>query len=376
MSGGRTCYSISGNPSLSLYKQEGSVINRNVRHLVALFSIGLILSIVLVACGGEKEAPPPTRTPLPQPTPTPRSTPLPEVELPIILGSPDKPIDLFFVIASAESSQETALETLQTQLTDQLGEDLAVKVDLLATPREALDTICNGEPALIWVDAFTYIAAERACGATPLLGVRQTQRVGANGVSFDFVYDRRVLGNAATPEMLANRKICRIEGDDSPINWVYPSLALRAVGVDPVSGVQAIVTVADAQELVQAVFEEKCVAGAIANNQLDTLVRRLQNATPAVRINERTDAPDVMVMQEGKEPWPDVPYSVLIAAPDFVLPPTFSDLVVAALQELIDTKEDDALKALVPNAELVARTANNYADFRAWLEAARWGMDN
>ncbi len=347
-----------------------------MRRISALFSIGLILSISLVACGGEETPPPPTRTPLPQPTATPRSTPLPEVELPIILGSPDKPISLIFVIASPNSGQVDAQDTLQAQLTDQLGENLAVTVGLLSTPREALDAICNGEPALMWVDAFTYIAAERACGASPLLGVRQTQRVGANGVGFDFVYDRRALANAATPASLANQTVCRIAGDESPINWVYPSLALRAAGIDPVSELQGMVEVADAQSLVKAIFDEECVAGAIPNNQLDTLVSRLQNANPAVEINTNASALDVVVMQEGDESWPEVPHAVLIAAPDFVLPAAFRDLVIEAIQELIATDEDESLQELIPYDQLVARSSADYADFRAWLEAARWGMGN
>lgn len=347
-----------------------------MRHISALFSIGLILSIVLVACGGEETPPPPTRTPLPQPTPTPRSTPLPEVELPVILGSPDKPINLLFVIASPSSGQVDAQDTLQTQLNAQLGDALAIEVGILATPREALDALCNGEAALMWVDVFTYIAAERACGASPLLGVRQTQRVGANGIEFDFVYDRRVLGNAATPAMLANRRVCRIAGDETPVNWVYPSLALRAAGVDPVTGLLGVIEVADAQSLVKAIFDEECVAGAIPNNQLDTLVRRLQQATPSVQINLQATALQVVVMQEGNESWPEVPYEVLIASPDFILPASFRDLVVEAIQELVETEEDDALKELVPYAQLVERTSADYADFRAWLETARWGMDN
>lgn len=332
--------------------------------------------MVLMACGGEEEAPPPTRTPLPRPTATPRSTPLPEVELPVLLGTEDKPISLLFVIALPDSGQEDAIDTLQTQLTDLLGENLAVQLNLLASPREALDAICNGEPALLWVDAFTYIAAERDCDASPVLGVRQSQAVGANGVGFDFVYDRRLLGNAATPQQLANQTLCRIAGDDSPVNWIYPSLALRAAGVDPILDVRGIVEVANAQALVKAIFDEECIAGAIPNDDLDTLVRRLQSANPPIEINTDAAALDVVVMQEDNESWPEVPHSVLIASPDFVLPSAFRSLIVEALQELIDTDEDEALQELVPYQQLVARASSDYADFRAWLQAARWRMDN
>lgn len=358
---------------------EGAAINRNVRHISALFSVGLILSILLVACGGEEEAPPPTRTPLPRPTSTPRSTPLPDVDLPVILGSQDKPVSLLFVISSPESEQEDAIDTLQDQLTDQLGDDegsLTVEVGLLATPREAIDALCAGQPAMIWVDVFTYIAAERECGAMPVFGVRQTRQIGINGLAFDIVYDRRVLGNVATPDMLRNRIICRIQGDDTPLNWVYPSLAMRAAGVDPVTGIQGVVEVANAQALVRAIFEEECVAGAIPNDQLETLVRRLQGANPPVTINQREGAPDVVVMLDGQETWPEIPHGVLIAPPDFILPESFRELIITTLQEVIDGEEDEALKELVPYAEIVPRTPNDYAEFRAWLEAARWSMSD
>jgi hypothetical protein len=228
---------------------------------------------------------------------------------------------------------------------------------------------------LVWVDAFTYIAAERTCGATPLLGVQRSAREGRNGVAFDIVYDQRLRPFPTTVAELARRTLCRIKGDD-PLNWVYPSLALRAAGVDPVSDLEAIVEVEDAEALVEAVFDETCEAGAIPAGQLDTLVRRLQSADPPVEINSR-ETPDVAVLLDGEETWPEVPYPVLIAPTEGVLPTTLRDPLMTALQEIIDdTTRDDALRTLVNYRALVPRTAEDYDNFRQWLNDAKWGMNN
>jgi ABC-type phosphate/phosphonate transport system substrate-binding protein len=339
-----------------------------------LLSFGLLLALVIAACGGSDEAAaPPTFTPLPRPTATPRSTPLPDVEAPTVLGSADKPVGLLFVLPDAGSDELEAVDALQQQLNQELGEDLAVRVEALNTMQAAITAMCGGQPALMWVDAFTYIAAERACGATPLLGIRQTRQAGGvNGVTFDIVYDARLRPFPTGVAELRGRTVCRISSND-PLSWIYPSLALRAAGVDPVKDLKAVVDVADSEALVKAIFDETCEAGAIPAGQLDAIVRDLGNARPAVEINQGA-APDLALLPVI---WPEVPYGVLAAPPDVVLPPNLRELLMTALQELIDDPaKDDTLKKLVNYNNLSPRDAGDYDEFRQWLEAARWGMSN
>lgn len=279
-----------------------------------------------------------------------------------------------------------------------LGLSLAVQVTGFDTMREALTAVCSGRPTLVWVDAFTYIAAEQACGAQPLYAVRLSDEEvveglpeditvdGETGLTFDIVYNTRLgtLPNGVVD--LAGTTVCRL-GPTDPISWGYFSLTLRGAGLNPITDFASIVDVDDYAAMVLEILnddEETCQVGAIPHGTLEDILEYLADEAdedegfPEIDL-EALDSP-IRLLLDGQETWPEVPHMVLIASPEPVLSADFREPVVASFDELIDDignpslEVEDVLAPFLRYEEIVAVDASDYNDFRAWLLAARWQM--
>lgn len=336
--------------------------------------------LFLAACGGSQKTAVPTNASR-LPSTTPRSTPLPEVATPVVLGTAEDPLVLAFVLPEFDSDTQAAISALN-ELMDEVvvnarleatGLVPAVEVKSLTTMQEGLQAVCGSDKALVWVDAFTYIAAERLCAAQPVLAINRSNnetvtglpnRVtvrAAQGLPFDIIY-RASLGNLDL-EDVAGKTVCRL-GTDDLVSWVYLNLTLRGAGVNPVTELGGVAMVDDYAAMVQAIQDRNgsCQVGAIPRGTLNGIFDALANDDIDI------DPDAVSVLSSAA---PAIPYAVLIAPPDNVLLVDLRQSVVDVLQSA-DTAE--TLKNLLVYSRLVAVTPQTYNSFRQWLQAAGWEM--
>ncbi len=359
--------------------------------------LGLIILILFVAaCGGSDSTPAPTLVRSTAPPPTPRSTPLPETTPVVLLGSEDQPVVLGFVL----DENRTAIQDLADQINESVsneqlersGHSLVVDVVRLETSQEAVAAICGEQAALVWVDPFTYLAAEQSCGAQPVMRVRQGRRetiaglpddVTVNaitGLNFEVVYNPGLRPLPGTLADAADKVVCRL-GSDDMLSWVYFSLALRQAGVNPITDLAGIVDVEDyiaMLESIQSGQDSSCDLGAIPAGTLDDLVDEL---------DEELDPETDFGLLIGD--WPEIPHWVLVAPPDDLLRPDLRDSVLAVLFDLVEEDEDDFFKLLIPydSINLACNVAENldlgssgcissstYNEFSEFLIEAGWAM--
>lgn len=360
----------------------------------ALFGlIAIILLFLMTACGGSEKETGPTNTPPPAPSPTPRSTALPDVATPIIPGSDAQPITIGFVVTEVNADVQNAKRDLSTQigghLTDSqlelMGLSPSVEVEHYNSSLEALEAVCQKHGTLVWVNAFTYIAAEQACGAQPLFAVRKSSRESVDGLptratiraisglSFDLAYDTRfgVLENGLAD--VRGLKVCRLGADD-PISWIYFALALRSVGINPVTDLAEIVDVEDYSAILLAIAEESgpCDVGAIPKGSFNALSDSLED-----EINPDDNL--VAIFGDNQISWPEVPYSILIAPPETLLSANLRGSVVEAWEALLADSSlelEDSLGVLLAYRSIEAVTASDFDAFRSWLAAAGWQMSH
>lgn len=330
--------------------------------------------------------------------PTPRSTPLPAVPTPVLFGTEAQPLTVGVVLAEVNSEVQQAKRDLASQLNEnmvnerleRLGLTASVEVESFNTMREALEAVCSNRAALVWVDAFTYIAAEQACGAASVFAVQQTARESVDGLpartvvdadtgwNFDVVYKSELGTLTDGLAGLADRRICRL-GPEDALSWVYFSLALRSTGIDPISGLAAIVDVDDYEAMIREIQDEEgaCDAGAVPRGTLDEIVNALADADDPIEIDLTADDAPIRLLPNTQATWPEVPHSVLIAPPNSLLAPDLRESLVLALRELINSEDADALEnlhVLLDFEEIVPVTPSDYEDFRQWLQAAGWQM--
>lgn len=279
-----------------------------------------------------------------------------------------------------------------------LGLSLAIQVERFENMRDALDAVCNGKPTLVWVDAFTYIAAEQACGAQPLFAIRLSDEEiieglteditvdAETGFEFDIVYNTRLgtLPNGLAD--LADTTVCRLSADD-PISWIYFSLTLRGAGLNPITNLAGVIDVDDYAAMVLDILsdeEETCQVGAIPRGTLPDILEFLADEAdedeefPEIDL-DAADTP-IRLLDQGDAIWAEVPHMVLIAPSEPLLPAEFREAIVTSLDELLEDINNDALDVedvLAPflnYVEIVAVDADDYDEFREWLAAARWQM--
>ncbi len=341
---------------------------------------------MLAACGGQTSVPPthiPTRVP---PTPTPRSTPLPPVENAPELGQGPRALELVFTLGDAnDRTARRARQDLQQQLADALEMDVRVT---FADEIAALDALCSGAPRAAWVSAPTYYAAASQCDAVPTLAVQR-----GRPPTFTLGKSVEIVGRIDVTELaqLKGRVFCR--SDETPLftSWVAPALLMAAAGVNPQLDLAAVRDYPDDLALAQALYEGDCAAAALAPQSFDDLVLNL--ATALTDQGQRTTEDNITAVMHVVAPAADTeapadsdhwdgfaegifPYEVLVFAPEGALPAELRAQMVEAVQDFFDDRADgeERLSALLDAAAIMPVSADDYAAFRAMLEAARWGM--
>lgn len=372
------------------------------------------MMVLLVACGGGGEQATPTAsfTPRPSATATLRNTPLPEVPTPLPVGAEEKPIKLA-VITEANNATRTLMRDLGETFTDEtsnfkLGyyDGLTVEFTLVNNPQEALNTLCGTTDTAVVVDFFTFIAAERRCGAIPAYQIQRDEQMGD---SFEIIVRSDRIGSL--------RQLVRADSSQRNFNFctmsrtgvsefIYPAIAFRALAQHPdiesitptidllnASTINVITDnvdgepFADERELLQALegggSTRRCESAVLPTGKFDEILEEMAEA------EEEFDFPiELFRVRDGNfaftndpeqaipNPWLEIPYEVLVFPPDTLLPAYLRDEMLRVVGVL---KEDDEspyrdLKDLLNADELIEVDAEFYNDYRTYLQNAGWDM--
>jgi len=306
-------------------------------HLVALIA----LSLLLAACGGVTTPVPPT--PTPTLTPTPRSTALPPAATEQALGSSNRPYQVVFVPPKDSTSTGTSVATF---LQDRTG--LAFKADVKASA-DALNDLCVSEnPTFAWVDGLTLLTAQ-AQGCGTIAARYKVGQDGATGVRADLVV--RTSDKITNASGLKDKTFCRLNSQDT-VSWILPVIMMRANGFNP-QGLKAIREFPDNNQMMQALADGVCSAAGIPAGSLPQF-QVTDKGAPA----DITKVANLLTASSA-----ELPYGGLVIAAN--VPKDIADKVT----ELF-LKNPDQLKDLIPAGEVVAASANDFADIDKLMQAA------
>lgn len=274
------------------------------------------------------------------------------------------------------TAKSNLARNLTTALTDEMKnfrlgyyEGLSVEFIALDSRQEALDMLCTSPDTAVMVDAFTFIAAERRCGAEPAF---QVERDGESGVSFELVVNTRIVPNL-TNLTGRDRRFCA-ESLTSETGFVYPSLALRAYGIDLLDSSTVQIVTDGFEDDVEMVMG----LGGGANQRLCESA-----ALPVGRFEEiASDLSEDQLEEIGLfasnevSSWPVIPYEVLVFPPDTLIPDVLREEIVRAMGAILedDATPSDNLKTFFEADELVSVTEADFDDFRAWIRSIGWNM--
>jgi ABC-type phosphate/phosphonate transport system substrate-binding protein len=154
-----------------------------------------------------------------------------------------------------------------------LAADSGLVVDVILVERyaEALAALCASTPTdvtVAWLDGIAYQAAVMQNCGEPVLQIEQGSREARRGERVQIV--TRAGSGLSSVRSLANRTFCRLDATDY-YGWLVPSLMLRAGGVNPISGLGAVVDYERRSTLIEAVIGGDCDAAGITETDFTAL---------------------------------------------------------------------------------------------------------
>lgn len=276
----------SGGIVCTIFKDQTDSIDWGCAINFRNLSVLLLLCILAAGCRRIDVGP----TPIPTLSPTPRSTALPALPTTEPLGSQTNPIQMMVVIDNPAAT-EAELTALQTAITDATG--LSVEIVAVERPAEALAALCEspeGVVSIAWLDGLTALAADaQGCGDLTLLTERQTDEETTAAHTIQIITRRATEDIAA----LEGRTFCRVSATDLE-TWLYPSILLKANGLDVTRDIERTEEFASTAEVAAAVASNDCAAAGIS-------------AATFAALDEDTQG-DLTVL----EPTLSVPYRVLV----------------------------------------------------------------
>lgn len=344
----------------------------------------LLLIVLLAACGGQEitsEDDSPRFTPRPTLTVTPRSTELPLVPTNVIPGTSEQPLKIA-IIGERNASRNRLLTSLSNALTDELEnfrlgyyEGLEVTFILVEDNETAYDLLCSSRDTAVFVDAFTYVAADRRCDAQPVF---QVIHDGETGYDIDLVVNTQLAVNLTIASGV-RRPFCVLDRQDTE-TMIYTGLALRAEGIDLFENFTEIISgfESDTEMLLaqQGRYEPnripRCVASVIPAGRIEEIREALLDPDSENPLTE-AQANNLVAVDPT---WQPIPYEILVFPPERVYPAYLRDEVVAGLNAII---EDDAqpyknLLDLIGADGLQPAKESDYSSFRSWLNNTGWEM--
>jgi ABC-type phosphate/phosphonate transport system substrate-binding protein len=348
----------------------------------------MLLGLIAAACGGGNSNVPPTHIPtrIP-PTPTERSTPLPDVPDAPALGQEDRQITILFALFGdqANDSAKRAGIDLHQSLLDEL--DLDVNIEFV-DENAALEAVCSGAPDVVWVSAFSYVAAQTQCEVVPALAVKRgrSPRISI-GTTAELIGRSDINGVSE----LKGKVFCRSDKQDLFTSWIFPSLMMASRGVDPMLDLSAVQDYPDDLAVGRALYEDKCAAAALPPDQFEDFLIDLANelSTDEQPVTTSDLSKVVKILSPAgdtsaptnESTWPGfgsgvVPYEALVFPPDSALPKEMRDQVTQVIADFFNDRTDGTqrLRALLDATGIMRVGSKQYETFRSTVVNSKWDM--
>jgi len=326
----------------------------------------------------------PTRIP---PTPTERSTPLPDVPDAPALGREDRRITIQFALFGdkVDDSARRAGIDLRQSLRDEL--DLDVNIEFV-DENTALKAVCSGAPNVVWVSAFSYVAAQTRCEAVPALAVKRGRSPQVSIGTTAEIIGRSEIGALSE---LKGKVFCRSSKQDLYTGWIFPALMIASQGVNPMLDLGAVQDYPDDLAVGRALYENKCAAAALPPDQFDDFLIDLantlstdENLVTASDLSKvlkilspagTTSAPSNESTWSGFGPGV-IPYEVLVFPPDSALPKEMRDQITQAIADFLNDRANGTqrLRALLDATGIMRVGSKQYDTFRSTVVNAKWDM--
>lgn len=312
----------------------------NNKKLFVLLAMLAVLTVLMAACapaagGGETEEP--TE---PEVTEAPTEAPASD------LGTAENPIVFSFVPSGEADAVIASADAIAAALSEATG--LVIEANVPTSFVGAIEAMCAGEAHIGALNTFSYVVAkERGCADVALASVRF-------GVP---TYNGQIVANAdagiATIEDLAGKTFCRPD-EFSTSGWIIPSISMRAAGVNPDTDLAEIVDAGGHPDVIRAVYNGDCDAGATFVDARTNVQEELADVTDKV-----------IVVAESQS----IPNDTISFSPD--VPEEIRQQIVAALLAMTENEESMAmLNDLYSWEGLVEVDDSFYDEFRQLLEAA------
>jgi phosphonate transport system substrate-binding protein len=265
------------------------------------------------------------------------------------LGSPELPIIMSFVPSADTQEVLAGAEDIGAAVSEITGYTIVTNV---ATEYAGVITaMCNGEAHVGALNTFGYVLAnEQGCADVGLTSVRFGTTTYAGQVI------TRADSGISSIEDLAGKTFCRPD-PLSTSGWIIPSLALRAVGLDPEADLAQIVDAGGHDGVVTAVYNGDCDAGS-------TFVDARSNIA-----DEYPDVNEVVIVIAESPPIPNDTISFIPSIPEDIR----ANIVAAFLELAGDDASRELLNSVYRWDGLQEVDDTFYDAFRQQLDAA--GLD-
>ncbi len=313
----------------------------------------VMLLVALVGCA-PAATPEPTEEPAPateeateepteEPTPEPTEEPTPE---PPALGTEENPFIFSFVPSSDAAAVLASAEAITDKLSELTG--LVIVAEVPTSYVASIEAMCAGEAHAGALNTFSYVVAnERDCADVALVSIRN------NSPTYVGQIVTRPDTGITSLEDLAGKTFCRPD-EFSTSGWIIPSIALRAAGIDPETGLAEVKDAGGHDGVIRAVYNGECDAGSTFGDAR-TLVAE-----------ELTDVNDKVVVITTTDP---IPNDTVAFRPD--VPPEVRDAIVAAFLEMTADEESLAMLGDLYRWTGLQEVDDSFYDpFRQLLESA------
>lgn len=336
-----------------------------MRRITIVLTGLLLLVIVVAACGGGAAAP--TAAPAPTEPAAAPTEPAAEPTEPAAeptepaaepteasggeggLGTADNPIVMSFVPSGDTQEIITSGEEIATMITERTG--LEIEANVATSYAAVVEAMCAGNAPVGWLNTFSYILANEQCGVdVSLATVRRGQPY----------YTGQIIANVDSGidslEDLEGKTMCWVD-PLSTSGYIIPRVMVAAAGVDPDTGFAEQVEAGSHDNVVIAVYNGDCDAGA-------TFV----DARTAIQ----DEFPDVMEKVKIVAESPQIPNDTVSFAPD--VPDDIRRQIVDALLDIAGTEEGQEALFTVYEIEGFEEVDDSFYDeFRTQLDAS--GID-
>ncbi|MBC7250652.1 MAG: phosphate/phosphite/phosphonate ABC transporter substrate-binding protein [Anaerolineae bacterium] len=265
------------------------------------------------------------------------------------LGSKDNPIVLAFVPSAEAEAVIASAEDFTKLLSEKTG--YVFEGTVPTSYSAAIEAMCTGKAHMGTLATFSYILAHEKCGVdVALVAVRY-------GSPY---YTGQIIAGADTGitklEDLKGKTMCWVDAA-STSGYIIPRIMLKAAGVDPDTDLAQQVEAGSHDNVVLAVYQGDCDAGATYVDARDRAAE---------------DYPDVKEKTVVIATSPEIPNDGLQFTKDF--PPEMREKIVQAILEIMETEEGVEAMGNAYGWEAVTVKDDSFYDpFRAVLDAS--GVD-